>query len=179
MAVLNEKIYKTSKQGVSASVNNPIKSSAYKNNNGGVLFFPDGARISYQNVTEKNIYMIVNKYSNFLHPDTTAINSRIKYKLGRLALTFKDGDATIAIGKISSMGFEYFYKMHYLNDENLSAIYYYPSKNYDEVTITSGKCVYKSYNALRQLVKLEEIENNKTNIYEIDPETNAIKCSTM
>ena len=61
-----------------------------------------------------NIYAIINKYSNFLHPDTTGMNSKIKYKLGRLALTFKDGDATISIGKISSMGFEYLYKMNYL-----------------------------------------------------------------
>lgn len=178
MAVFNKQIYEASKKSINSSSSNPIASN--KNNfNGGTLIFPDGARLSYQNVTEKNIYAIVNKYSNFLRPDTTAVNSKIKYKLGRLALIFKDGDAVISIGKINSMGFEYVYKMNYLDDNNLSAIYYYPAKNYEEVTIKSGKCTYKSYNALHQLVKIEEVENNCTNIYEINPETNDIKCLTI
>jgi len=178
MAVFNKQVYEASKRSINSSSSNPIAGDK-SNLNNGMLFFPDGARLSYQNVTEKNIYAIVNKYSNFLRPDTTAINSKIKYKLGRLALIFKDGDAVISIGKINSLGFEYMYKMNYKNDDNLSAIYYYPAKNYEEVTINSGKCIYKSFNALHQLVKIEEVEDNHTNIYEINPETNDIKCLTI
>ena len=172
MAVFNKQIY-------DSSISNPLQGNVQRYNNGGTLVFPDGARLSYNNVTERNIYAIINKYSNFLHPDTTGINSKMKYKLGRLALTFKDGDATISIGKISSMGFEYLYKMNYRDDNNLSAIYFYPTRNYEEVTIISGKCTYKSYNALHQLTKLEEVSNNQSTIYEINPETNDIKCITV
>ena len=68
--------------------------------------------------------------------------------------------------------------MNYRNDNNLSAIYYYPARNYEEVIINSGKCTYKSYNALHQLTKLEEVSDSRSNIYEINPETNDIKCIT-
>ena len=120
--------------------------------------------------------MIVSKYSNYLHPDMTGMNSNLKYKFGRLALTFKDGNAKICIGKINAMGFEYMYKMQYFNDRNISAIYYYPNRNYEELSIKGNECIFKSYNALHQLTKMEEIVNNQTKIYEINPETNDIRC---
>lgn len=177
MVTLNENLYKKEIQTANSGTSNPLKKKNLSNK-GGMLIFPDGARISYRNITEKNIYMIIDKYSDYLHPDMTGMGSNLKYKMGRLALTFNDGNAKICIGKINSMGFEYMYKMQYFNNSNLSAIYYYPNKNYEELKISHGEYVSKSYNALHQLVKMEEISNNETRIYEINPETNDIKCIT-
>lgn len=176
MEVFEQKVYQSAKSNENSTTANPLKNSSVKYNNGGTLIFPDGARITYQNINDKNIYMIVSKYSDYLHPDMTGMSSNIKYKLGRLALTFKDGDAKISVGKINSMGIEFMYKMQYFNDRNLSAMYYYPNRNYEEVSIKTGECVFKSYNALHQLIKMEEIVDNQTKIYEINPETNDIRC---
>lgn len=176
MNLLNQKFQNAVKKDENFAASNPIARSNVNINNGGMLIFPDGARISYNNINSKNIYAIISKYSDYLHPDMTGMNSLIKHKLGRLAVTFKDGKASIAIGKINSMGFEYMYKMRYFDDNNLDASYYYPNKNYEELTIKSGKCIVNSYNALHQLVRMEETTGKQSNVYEINPETNDIRC---
>lgn len=141
--------------------------------------FPDGAKIEYINISDKNIYKILNKYEKHLRMDTTASKTNLKYNLGRRGIIFKDNDATIVIGKIQTFGMEFPYKLFYKNDSCITATYFYPMKNTEEIIVTAHKTISKSYNAQRILTKIEETYDNKIHIYEIDSKTNNIACSVV
>ncbi len=140
------------------------------------LVFPDGAKLSYINITEKNIYKILDKYESNLRVDTTGAKVNLKYNLGRRGIISKDSEATLIVGKINTFGLDFPYKMYYKNDECIAATYYYPMRNTEEIYITADKRVAKSYSAERKLTKLEEVYDNKIHTYQINPQTNNIEC---
>lgn len=141
--------------------------------------FPDGAKIEYINISEKNIYRILDKYENSLRVDMFASNVKLKYNLGRRGIVFKDNEATLIIGKIQTFGMEFPYKMYYKNDNCITATYYYPMRNTEEIIVTEHKMISKSYSAQRKLVKIEETYDNQIHIYQIDSKTNNIACSVI
>lgn len=143
------------------------------------IIFPDGAKLSYLNITEKNIYKIIDKYEKNLRADNTASKINLKYNLGRRGIIYKDNEATLIIGKINTFGLDFPYKMYYKNDECLTATYYYPMRNFEEIFVNSQKRVSKSYNANHKLIKIEEVYDNKIHTYEIDSKTNNIACSVV
>lgn len=141
--------------------------------------FPDGAKVEYINISDKNIYKILDKYENYLRLDTTASNVKMKYNLGRRGVIFKDSEATLIVGKIQTFGMDFPYKMYYKNDNCITATYYYPMRNTEEIIVTEHKMISKSYSAQRKLTKIEESYDNKIHIYEIDSKTNNIACSVV
>lgn len=143
------------------------------------FIFPDNAKVEYVNISDKNIYKILNKYEKHLKMDTTASKTNLKYNLGRRGIIFKDNEATLVIGKIQTFGMEFPYKLFYKNDSCLTATYYYPMRNTEEIIITEQKCISKSYSAQHKLTKIEETYDNQIHIYEIDSKTNNIACSVL
>lgn len=143
------------------------------------FIFPDNAKVEYINISDKNIYKILNKYEKYLKMDTTASKTNLKYNLGRRGIIFKDNETTLVIGKIQTFGMEFPYKLFYKNDTCITATYYYPMKNTEEIIVTKYKTISKSYNAQRLLTKIEETYDNKIHIYEMDAKTNNISCSVL
>lgn len=138
--------------------------------------FPDGAKFAYIGITDKNIYQMIDKYEQYLRADNTGSKINLKYNLGRRGIFYQDNEATLIIGKISTFGMEFPYKMYYKNDKCMTATYYYPKRNYEEIIVTNEKTISKSYSALRRLVKLEETYDNKLHTYSMNPQTNNIEC---
>jgi len=143
------------------------------------FIFPDGAKIEYINIDEKNIYKLLDRYSKYLRMDTTASNINLKYNLGRRGIIFKDNEATLVIGKIQTFGMDFPYKMYYKNDKSITTTFFYPMRNTEEILITEQKRISKSYNAQHKLTKIEETYDNKIHTYEIDSKTNNIACSVV
>lgn len=141
--------------------------------------FPDGAKVEYINISEKNIYKILDKYEKYLRMDTTASKTNLKYNLGRRGIIFKDDEAILVVGKIQTFGMEFPYKLFYKNDFCMTATYYYPMRNTEEIIVSKYKTISKSYSAQRILTKIEETYDNKIHIYEIDSKTNNIACSVV
>lgn len=140
------------------------------------LVFPDGAKLSYINITEKNIYKIIDKYEKYLRIDNTASKVNMKYNLGRRGIISQDNEATLVVGKISTFGLDFPYKMFYKNDKCITATYYYPMRNTEEILVTEQKRICKSFSAEHRLIKIEEAYDNKIHTYEINPHTNNIEC---
>ena len=79
------------------------------------MVFADGAKISYININENNIYKILDKYEKYMHVDHTAAKLKIKHNLGRRGIVSKDSEATLVIGRVSTFGLDFPYKMYYKN----------------------------------------------------------------
>ena len=141
------------------------------------MTFADGAKISYININDNNIYKILDKYEKYMHVDHTAANLKIKHNLGRRGIISKDSEATPIVGKVSTFGLDFPYKMYYKNDQCVSITYYYPRGNREEILINSEKIVSKLYNIEHRLTKLEETYDSKIHSYEFDTQTNKIVCS--
>ena len=142
-----------------------------------MINFPDGARMSYLSVTDKNIYTLLDRYASHIRLDRTASNVNLKYNLGRRGIIIQDSEATIVIGKIIALGVENPYKLYYKNDGCIYVTYYYPMKNREELIVNSEKTISKSYNAQGQMVKMEETYDNQIHTYKVNPVTNEIVCS--
>ena len=172
---------KKEEEKISNNTNIAIENSVFQLDAMGInvrkqFVFPDGAKFAYIGITDKNIYQFLDKYEKYLRADNTGAGVNLKYNLGRRGIFYSDNEATLIVGKISTFNMEFPYKMYYKNNQCITATYYYPKRNYEEIIVSSEKTISKSYSALRRLVKLEEIYDNKLHTYSMNPQTNNIEC---
>ena len=170
---INIEDFKVKPGHLSGFANSTVMVSAMGMNLKKIFVFPDGAKISFFNINEKNIKILLSKYENELKPESE-INVDITYNKARQGIIYKDDTATLVIGYVDTQGTECPYKIYATNDQKIFATFYF--RRQEEIIVNNFKKVVRIYDEFHRLSRLMEKIDKKTTIYKIDPETNGIAC---
>ena len=153
--------------------NSTVMAAAMGMNLRKIFVFPDGARISFFNINEKNIKVLLSKYENDLAPEDS-IKADISYNKARYGIVYTDNDATLIVGYVDTQGIECPYKIYVTKTNKIFATFFFQRQ--EEIIVNDFKKVVRVYDEFHRLVRLMEKIDKKTTIYKIDPESNGISC---
>lgn len=139
-----------------------------------MFVFPDGARISYFNINEKNVKLIIQKFSDYIVPDENIINEDLTYNHGRKGIFYRDGDVTMVVGLVDSLDADCAYKIYKKGDDKIFATFFFQRQ--EEIIVNKYKKIVRIYDECHRLVRYMEKLDNQLRIFKIDPETNGIAC---
>ena len=139
-----------------------------------IFVLPDGAKISYINVNEKNIKILLAKYESYLKPDEGIIKADINYNARRYGMVYSDDEATMVIGHVDTQGVDCPYKIYQSKDKKVFATFFFERQ--EEVIVNKFKKMVRMYDDCHRLIRLIEKNDEKTTVFKIDPVTNDITC---
>lgn len=138
--------------------------------------FPDGAKLSFMNVNEKNVKTILAKYEDYLRPDYDLIEEDITYNTDRMSIVHQDDEAILAIGRVDKPGNECAYKVYKKGSNKVFATFFFDCQ--EEVIVYRLRKIAKYYDNYHRLIKIIEKTDDETKIFKISPETHGIAFET-
>ena len=138
------------------------------------FIFPDGAGISFFNINEKNIRLILKKYEQYIQPESVITNADITYNVRRRGLVYSDDEATLVIGYVDTEGIDCPYKIYEAKDKKVFATFLFQRP--EEVFLTKFKKIVRFYDDCHRLIRMNETFDNQLKVYKVDPETHGISC---
>ncbi|MBO7672535.1 hypothetical protein J6S88_03910 [bacterium] len=138
--------------------------------------FPDGAKLSFMNINEKNVKTILAKYENYLRPDYDIIEEDITYNKDRMSILYQDEEAILAIGRVDNPGNECAYKIYKKGSNKVFATFFFECQ--EEVIVFRLRKIVKYYDNYHRLIKIVEKTDDETKTFKISPETHGIAFET-